>query len=92
MQARMAFSVATAVQPEILIIDEALSVGDAAFQRKCSNRIQEMLKGDTTLLLVSHSSSTIKELCENAIWLRNGEVAMTGTSEDVCAAYAEYYK
>ena len=91
MQARMAFSVATVVEPEILIVDEALAVGDAAFQRKCSNRIQEMLSGNTTFLFVSHSNEIVKELCKNAIWLRNGELVMSGSSEEVCAAYEEYY-
>ena len=92
MQARMAFSVATVVKPEILIVDEVLAVGDAAFQRKCATRIQEMLKDNTTLLLVSHSSAQIELLCEKAIWLRKGEVVMAGSSKEVCAAYADYYK
>jgi len=92
MQARMAFSVATSVQPDILIVDEALSVGDAAFQRKCANRIKEMLQGDTTFLFVSHDNSMVRELCEKAIWLRNGELVMSGNSNEVCAAYAEYYQ
>lgn len=92
MQARMAFSVATVVKPEILIVDEALSVGDAAFQRKCADRIQEMLRGDATLLLVSHSNDTIEQLCEKAIWLRDGEAVMSGGAKEVCDAYAEYYK
>jgi ABC-type polysaccharide/polyol phosphate transport system ATPase subunit len=92
MQARMAFSVATVVKPEILIVDEVLSVGDAAFQRKCEQRISEMLQGDATLLLVSHSSATIQHLCEKALWLRKGEVVMTGSSKEVCTAYAEHYK
>ena len=92
MQARMAFSVATVVDPEILIVDEALSVGDSAFQRKCSDRIQEMLQGNTTFLFVSHSSAMVKQLCKNAIWLRNGELVMTGSSDEVCDAYEDYYK
>jgi lipopolysaccharide transport system ATP-binding protein len=92
MQARMAFSVATVVKPEILIVDEVLAVGDAAFQRKCANRMQEMLQGNTTLLLVSHSSAQIEQLCENALWLRKGEVVMAGSSKEVCAAYEDYYK
>ena len=92
MQARMAFSVATVVKPEILIVDEALSVGDAAFQRKCEARIHEMLQGKTTLLLVSHSNTTVENLCEKALWLRKGEVVMTGGAKEVCAAYTEYYK
>ena len=92
MQARMAFAIATVVNPEILIVDEVLSVGDAAFQRKCKDRINEMIKGSTTLLLVSHSNETVKELCEKAIWLRKGELVMAGNSQEVCDAYAQYYE
>ena len=92
MRARMAFAVATVVEPEILIVDEVLSVGDAAFQRKCQNRINEMLGKSTTLLLVSHSRAMIEQLCEKALWLRNGEVAMTGGAKEVCDAYAQYYQ
>jgi lipopolysaccharide transport system ATP-binding protein len=92
MQARMAFAVSTVVRPEILVVDEALSVGDAAFRRKCAVRIQEMLKGATTLLLVSHSSDMVEQLCKKAIWLRKGEVVMSGDAKEVCDAYAEYYK
>jgi len=92
MQARMAFSVATVVNPKILIVDEVLSVGDAAFQRKCEARIHEMLESATTLLLVSHDSGMIERLCNKALWLRKGEIVMTGDAKEVCAAYAEYYK
>jgi lipopolysaccharide transport system ATP-binding protein len=92
MQARMAFSVATVVKPEILIVDEVLSVGDEAFQRKCEARIHEMLNNKTTLLLVSHDSSMVKRLCSKAMWLRDGEVVMSGNAAGVCDAYAEYYK
>jgi len=92
MQARMAFSVATVVNPKILIVDEVLAVGDAAFQRKCENRIHEMLKSATTLLLVSHSNDMIERLCSKALWLRNGEAVMAGDAKEVCAAYGEYYK
>jgi len=92
MQARMAFSVATVVQPEILIVDEALAVGDAAFQRKCADRIHEMLRGNATLLFVSHDNSMVEQLCERAIWLRDGEAVMTGNAKEVCAAYEEYYR
>jgi lipopolysaccharide transport system ATP-binding protein len=92
MQARMAFAIATVVRPEILVVDEVLAVGDAAFQRKCETRIHEMLKSSTTLLFVSPDSSTVERLCEKALWLRKGEVAMSGVAKEVCAAYAEYYK
>jgi len=92
MQARMAFSVATVVKPKILIVDEVLAVGDAAFQRKCETRIHEMLQNATTLLLVSHDSGMIERLCNKALWLRKGEAVMTGGAKEVCAAYGEYYK
>ena len=92
MQARMAFAVATVVRPEILIVDEVLAVGDAAFQRKCEARINELLQNATTLLLVSHSNSMVERLCEKALWLRKGEVVMKGYAKEVCAAYEEYYK
>jgi len=92
MQARMAFAIATVVDPDILIVDEVLAVGDAAFQRKCVNRINEMLQGSTTLLLVSHSNSMIKQLCKKAIWIRKGEVVMSGDSNEVCDAYEKYYE
>ena len=92
MQARMAFAIATVVRPEIFIVDEVLAVGDAAFQRKCEKRIHEMLESATTLLFVSHDSGMIERLCKNAIWLRKGEVVMSGSASEVCAAYADYYK
>jgi lipopolysaccharide transport system ATP-binding protein len=92
MQARMAFAVATVVRPEILIVDEVLAVGDAAFQEKCEERIHQMLEHSTTLLLVSHVGSVVERLCEKAIWLRAGEIVMSGSAWEVCAAYAEYYK
>ena len=92
MRSRMAFAVATVVEPEILIVDEVLSVGDDAFRRKCEKRIQDMLQNAATLLLVSHSKGTIERLCEKAIWLREGEAVMIGSAKKVCAAYEEYYK
>jgi lipopolysaccharide transport system ATP-binding protein len=92
MQARMGFAVATVVNPEILIVDEVLAVGDAAFQRKCEKRIHEMLGHATTLLLVSHNNNQIQRLCRNAIWMREGEVVMAGKAGEVCDTYTEYYK
>jgi len=91
MQARMAFAVATVVKPEILIVDEVLGVGDAAFQKKCETRIHEMLQDDTTLLFVSHSRASIERLCDKALWLRKGEAVMSGSANEVCAAYEESY-
>jgi lipopolysaccharide transport system ATP-binding protein len=87
MQARMGFAVATLVNPDILIVDEVLAVGDLAFQRKCENRIHEMLAGGTTLLFVSHENDMVKRLCKKALWLRKGELVMTGSAEEVCDAY-----
>jgi lipopolysaccharide transport system ATP-binding protein len=92
MQARMGFSVATAVDPEILIVDEVLAVGDMAFQAKCEKRIHEMLERATTLLLVSHDNGLVQRLCRKAIWMREGEIVMSGESGEVCNAYAEYYR
>jgi len=87
MAARLGFSIATIVRPEILIVDEVLAVGDAAFQEKCQKRMQEMLAGGTTLLFVSHTMKTVRELCNHAIWLNKGEVQMVGEVNAVCDAY-----
>ena len=87
MAARLGFSIATIVRPEILIVDEVLAVGDAAFQEKCQKRMQEMLAGGTTLLFVSHTMKTVRELCNHALWLNKGEVQMVGEVNAVCDAY-----
>jgi ABC-type polysaccharide/polyol phosphate transport system ATPase subunit len=92
MQARMGFAVATVVDPEILIVDEVLAVGDMAFQAKCEKRIHEMLEHATTLLLVSHDNRLVQRLCRKAVWMREGEIVMSGEAEEVCNAYAEYYR
>ena len=92
MQARLAFAIATVVKPEILIVDEVLSVGDEAFQRKCINRMHEIIKETTTLLFVSHNNDIVKQLCDKAIWLRKGEIVMSGNSTEVCDAYSKYYE
>lgn len=87
MKARLGFAIATMVHPEILIVDEVLAVGDAAFQQKCRQRMQDMLAGGTTLLLVSHNINDIKRLCNHALWLDKGVCKMIGTAEEVCTAY-----
>jgi lipopolysaccharide transport system ATP-binding protein len=87
MQARMGFAVATVVDPEILIVDEVLAVGDMAFQAKCEKRIHEMLGHTTTLLLVSHDNGLVQRLCGKAIWMREGEIVMSGDAGEVCRAY-----
>ena len=84
---RLAFSIATVVQPEILIVDEILAVGDADFQAKSYARMQELMSGGTTVLMVSHNIDQIRELCNNAIWLEHGKVRMSGIASEVCDAY-----
>ena len=87
MSARLGFSIATIVRPDILIVDEVLAVGDAAFQEKCQKRMQEMLAGGTTLLFVSHTMKTVRELCDHALWINKGIVQMQGEAKVVCDAY-----
>ncbi len=87
MTARLGFAIATAVNPEILIVDEVLSVGDRAFKQKCEKRMETMLSNGATLILVSHSSDDIKKLCTRAVWINGGELAMDGDVESVCGAY-----
>lgn len=87
MQARLTFSVAVSVEPEIFIIDEALATGDSFFINKCVHRISEICKSGTTVLLVSHNLSLIERLCEKVIWLRDGKVAGMGSPEDIVKLY-----
>lgn len=87
MKARLGFAVATMVDPEILIVDEVLSVGDYQFRKKCNERMEEMLSGGTTLLYVSHNIDSVKKLCTHALWLDHGDVIMAGDAQEVCDAY-----
>lgn len=87
MSAKLAFSVATIVDPEILIVDEILSVGDIKFQEKSKQKMLQMIKGGTTVLYVSHSLQAIRDLCTRVIWLDHGTVVMEGKTDDVCDAY-----
>lgn len=89
MMARLAFSVATVVNPQILIVDEILSVGDEAFQAKSRARMMELMSGGTTVLFVSHSLSQIREMCDHVLWLDSGEVKMYGETQEVCDGYAQ---
>jgi lipopolysaccharide transport system ATP-binding protein len=89
MQVRLAFSVATAIRPDILIVDEALSVGDAYFQQKCFLRIREFQEEGTTLLLVSHDLAAISSFCEKVIWLDNGTLKAYGECKEILESYAE---
>ena len=87
MRARLGFSVATIVDPDILIVDEVLAVGDAAFQAKCRRRIKELLARGTTLLFVSHAKPPVLELCEKAVWLDHGQIKKIGATKHVYWAY-----
>ena len=89
MTAKLAFAIATVVEPEILIVDEILSVGDIKFQEKSKNKTMEMIKGGTTVLYVSHSLDSIKELCDRVVWLDHGHVVKIGPTKKICD---EYYK
>lgn len=87
MKARLGFALATMVKPDILIVDEILSVGDYKFRQKCEKRMQELLAGGTTLLYVSHNIDEVKRLCDHAIWLDKGVARLQGDVNDVCNAY-----
>ena len=90
MTAKLAFSIATIVDPEILIVDEILSVGDMRFQEKSKNKMMSMINGGTTVLYVSHSVESIKAICTKAVWLEHGEVQMIGNVDEVCDAYMKF--
>lgn len=88
MIARLAFSVASIVVPEVLIVDEVLSVGDANFQAKSYARMMELMHGGTTVLFVSHNLDQIRQMCQHVVWLDHGQVKMFGETQEVCDAYA----
>lgn len=87
MAARLGFAIATIVRPDILICDEVLAVGDYAFQQKCEKRMAEMRENGTTLLYVSHSIDSVKEICDHALWLDKGVARMSGEAKSVCDTY-----
>ena len=87
MYARLGFAIATMVEPDILIVDEVLSVGDFRFQEKCEKRIREMIGHGVTIILVSHDSKLIKEMCSRSIWLEHGAIRMIGSTEIICDEY-----
>jgi ABC-2 type transport system ATP-binding protein len=88
MVARLGFAIATAWQPEILILDEVLAVGDAEFARRCEERMAELRAGGATILLVSHSPQQVRELCARCLWLDHGRLRMDGPTDEVLTAYA----
>ena len=84
---RLAFSVASLIEPEILIVDEILAVGDAQFQTKSRARMMELMQGGATVLYVSHSLDQIRSMCKHVLWLDHGHVKMVGEVNEVCDAY-----
>jgi ABC-type polysaccharide/polyol phosphate transport system ATPase subunit len=90
MYSRLGFATAIHVNPDILVIDEVLSVGDQRFQQKCLDHIQGLKERGTTILLVSHSLTTIRQICSRAVWLDRGQVKMDGPVDDVADAYQEH--
>ncbi|MDQ0089968.1 ABC-type polysaccharide/polyol phosphate transport system ATPase subunit [Paenibacillus anaericanus] len=87
---RLAFSIATLVNPDVLIVDEILSVGDANFQKKSAKRMRELMSGGTTVIMVSHSIEQIRQMCSRAVWLDHGELKMVGNAAEVCNAYMNH--
>ena len=87
MMARLAFSIASVVEPEILIVDEILSVGDADFQKKSRARMMDLMGHGTTVLFVSHDMGQIREMCNRVVWLEHGKIVMSGKVNEVCEAY-----
>lgn len=88
MIARIAFAIATVTEPDVLIVDETLSVGDVFFQQKCEERIQHFIEsGNVTVLFVSHSMEQVERICQRAVWIEKGEQRMDGPVKDVCTAY-----
>ncbi len=88
MVARVGFAIATITKPDILIVDEILAVGDFLFQEKCEKRINELMSGGTTVIIVSHSIEQIKRLCDRVAWIESGKIKMIGNAEEVCDLYA----
>jgi len=90
MKARLGFSIATCLNPDILIIDEILGVGDQRFRKKSSQTMGELIESGKTILLVSHSLQQIEKLCSRVIWIDKGMLKMDGDTQDVCQAYKEF--
>ena len=87
MRAKLGFSIATLIEPDILIVDEILSVGDIKFRKKSSEKINELMAEGVTVLLVSHSINQIRKICNKCIWIESGRIVMEGPSDEVCDAY-----
>ncbi len=92
MKSKLAFSLASRVNPDILVLDEVLSVGDIGFRKKSENRMRELMSGGTTTILVSHSMAQIREMCTQVIWLEKGEMRGIGDTKTMCDMYEKYMK
>ena len=91
MTSRLAFSIATIGNPDILIVDEVLAVGDSKFQQKCIDRIQDMMNHKTTVLFVSHSIDQVKLVCNKVVWLEHGKLKAYGDTMEICEQYDALY-
>ena len=91
MRSRLGFSIATSVSPDILILDEVLSVGDLSFQTKCQERMRTVMS-EASMLFVSHSVSQVRKLCDKAIWLHKGSIIASGEVNEICDQYEAYVK
>jgi ABC-2 type transport system ATP-binding protein len=89
MVARLAFSIATTVNPEVLLVDEILAMGDLKFQEKSGARMRQMMAGGATVVLVSHNVETVRELCDQVLWLERGSVRMFGDTAGVCDSFVQ---
>ncbi len=92
MKSKLAFSLASRVNPDILVLDEVLSVGDIGFRKKSENRMRELMSGGTTTILVSHSMQQIREMCTQVVWLEKGEMRGIGDTKTMCDMYEKYMK
>ena len=92
MKSRLTFSVAACIRPDLLLLDEVFSVGDAHFKAKSTERMKQMISSNNSVIMISHDTNAIEEHCENALWLHLGEVKMEGASKDVMKEYLEFTK
>jgi ABC-type polysaccharide/polyol phosphate transport system ATPase subunit len=89
MRVRLAFSIATSIEPEILIVDEVLSAGDLAFQAKAKQRMQSLMSNARAVIMVSHDLQALRSLCDRAVWLDHGQIFMTGPTNEIIDAYVQ---
>lgn len=89
MKMRLGFAINVNIEPDVLVVDEALAVGDASFKKKCKNKIKEIIEQGTTVLYVSHSAESVKEICPRSIYLKKGTVIFDGPTEETLTIYAE---